>query len=144
MPPRWRWPWKNLAPLRNKPSIRPCANCRRCAASKPPRWSSPMPRAPLCKIAAICWVAAARAARRLFEYSNRILGVADFVESIPTRIRPLEFSGEGVQALQRFTALVFVTLEHLGIADQSVQLRLFRFELLNLFGQLLKLPLLIV
>ena len=91
-------------------------------------------------IPAIYWVAAVRAVRRTLLTP---LSVADFVERIPTRIRMLEFLRQDLQALQRFAALT-ATLEHLGIADQSVQVRLFGFEVLNFPGQLCELALLVI
>ena len=46
---------------RSRRCSKPCANCRRCAASRHPRWSFPMPPARGCRIPAICSAAAAGA-----------------------------------------------------------------------------------
>src|SRR5258705_13793769 len=100
-----------------------------------------MPEAPASPIPVICSGADGRAARRLLSPRR---GAGRTVERVPARIRSLEFRRQGLQALEREIAFILVALKGRRVADQRVELSLFRFQALDFLGQLRELTLFVV
>src|ERR1700722_10763933 len=95
----------------------------------------------------ICFGAGGRAAKLSAAMSAPLSlrrGACRAVERVPARIRGFEFRRQGLQALKREITFDFVALEGGRIADQRVELRLFRFQALDFLGQLLELTLFVV
>ncbi len=123
---------KNSARPRKRPFIKPCVNCRKCAANRHHRWSFPTRPAGRCRIPAICSAADGRGGSlRTPAHPSAQYAVSISTANVCRRCRA---------AVPR----AIVAAEQCRVGDGRLQLQPFRLEQLNFSGHRLEFALFIV